>query len=112
MIRFAGQTLFRMSTRHKGSTLLNDPLPFDRLANDIPANGLKDTVSGLLQIEYLSKYKESIEELKEKVKYEGKIIGAHSRLFFSFPTARENSTEYYNIHYLLNTGSPRTTLTH
>ena len=102
-----------MSTfSHKGNVLLNDASPFDILITDIPPDGLKNEASGLLQIEYLSKYKGSIEELKKKVKYEGKIIGAHSRLFFSIPTARVNSTEYYNVHYLLDTGSPRITLTH
>ena len=112
MIRFAGQTLFRMSTfSHKGSILLNGPSPFDMSIPDISAEGLKDEVSDLLQIPYLSKYDKSIEELKEKVKYKGKIIGDQSRLFFSLPTARVNSTEYYNVHYILDTASPYTTLT-
>ena len=82
------------------------------MINDIPKNGLKEDVSGLLQIPYLSKYEKSIEELKQKVKYEGKIIRVHSRLFLSIPTARASSSEYFNVHYLLNTGSPYTTLTH
>lgn len=102
-----------MSTfRYNRNILVNDPSPFDILINDIPPNGLKDNVSGWLQIPYLSKYEKSIEELNVKVKYEGRIIGDHSRLFFSLPTARENSSEYYNVHYLLDTGSPYTTLTH
>jgi hypothetical protein len=90
----------------------NDPSPFDILTNDIPVDGLKQQVSTGLSIPYLSKYEGSKEELREKVKYRGKIIGDHSRLFFSIPTARENSQEYYYVHYLLNTGWPYTTLTH
>jgi hypothetical protein len=70
---------------------VNDPTPFDTLINDIPANGLHEDVSGFLKIPYLSKYKGSTEELRQKLKYKGKIIGDHSRLFFSIPTARENS---------------------
>lgn len=113
MMRFACQTLFRMSTfRHDRNIFVNDPSPFDTLAYDIPKNGLKDYVSGWLRIPYLSKYEGSIEELKEKAKYEGSIMGSHSRLFFSIPTAKYNSSEYYNVHYLLDTSSPYTTLTH
>lgn len=113
MIRFACQTLFRMSTfKYNRNILVNDPSSFDILINDIPPNGLKNDVSSWLQIPYLSKYEKSIEELKEKVKYEGVIIGDHSRLFFSIPTAMKNSSKYYNVHYLLDTASPYTTLTH
>lgn len=70
---------------------MNDPIPFDILINDIPADGLHKDVSDRLQIPYLSKCKESLEELSQKVRYKGAIIGDHSRLFFSIPTARENS---------------------
>lgn len=91
---------------------MNDPIPFDILINDIPADGLHKDVSDRLQIPYLSKYKEIQEELSQKLQYKGVIIGDHSRLFFSIPTARVNSQEYYNVHYLFDTGSPYTTLTH
>jgi hypothetical protein len=70
---------------------VNDPTPFDTLINDIPPNGLQKDVSGILKIDYLSKYEGGKEQLRQKVKYHGKIIGDHSRLFFSIPTARENS---------------------
>ena len=57
MIRFACRTIFRMSTfRHSEDILVHDPPPFDRMPYDIPPNGLKENVSGLLQIPYLSKY--------------------------------------------------------
>lgn len=113
MIRFAGQALFRMSTfRHDRNIFVNDPSSFDILINDIPKSGLKHDVSGWLHIPYLSKYEGSIEKLKEKAQYEGSIIGSNWRLFFSIPTAKQNSSEYYNVHYLLDTGSPYTTLTH
>ena len=75
----------------RGSILVIDPTPFDILMNDIPANGLHEDVSIALSIPYLSKYKGSKEELSRKLKYEGKIIGDHSRLFFSIPTAGVNS---------------------
>jgi hypothetical protein len=71
--------------------LVNDPIPFDISINDIPSKGLHNDVSDSLQIPYLSKYEGGNEQLREKVKYQGKIIGDHSRLFFSIPTARENS---------------------
>ncbi len=64
---------------------------FDILNNDIPADGLHKDVSDGLQIPYLSKYKESQEELSQNLQYKGAIIGDHSRLFFSIPTARGNS---------------------
>jgi hypothetical protein len=51
-------------------------------------------------------------EAHPNIIYQGKIIGDHSRLFFSIPTARANSLEYFNIHYLLDTGCPYSTLTH
>ncbi len=70
---------------------MNDPAPFDILINDIPPDGLHNHVSGLLKVPYLSKYQGNKEELSQKFKYEGKIIGDHSRLFFSIPTARANS---------------------
>ena len=70
---------------------MNDPSPFDILINDIPANGLHEDVSVYLQIPYLSKYKGSTEELGRELKYKGSIIGDHSRLFFSIPTAQLNS---------------------
>lgn len=70
---------------------MNDPSPFDILVNDIPPNGLHKDVSGLLKIPYLSKYEGNKEELSRKFKYQGRIIGDHSRLFFSIPTARANS---------------------
>lgn len=70
---------------------MNDPTPFDILINDIPANGLHKDVSDGLSIPYLSKYEGGKEELSQKFKYEGVIIGDHSRLFFSIPTARANS---------------------
>ena len=68
---------------------MNDPMPFDILINDISLNGLHKDVSVALKIPYLSKCEESIEEIRRKNKYEGAIIGDHSRLFFSIPTARE-----------------------
>ena len=34
-----------------------------------------------------------------------------SRLFVSIPTKHPNTDKYYNIHYLVDTGSPITTLT-
>lgn len=70
---------------------MNDPTPFDALINEIPANGLHKDVSDILNIPYLSKYKGNKEELRRKFKYKGAIIGDHSRLFFSIPTARVNS---------------------
>ena len=82
------------------------------LINDIPANGLHEDVSAKIQIPYLSKYQGKTEELGRELKYKGSIIGDHSRLFFSIPTARLDSQEYYYVHYLLDTGSPYTTLTH
>lgn len=70
---------------------MNDPIPFDILINDIPPNGLHKDVSEELQIPYLSEYKGSKEELSQKRQYKGAIIGDHLRIFFSIPTARENS---------------------
>ena len=70
---------------------MNDPAPFDILIDDIPSNGLHEIVSTKLQIPYLSKYKESNEEIYQKLKYQGAIVGDHSRLFFSIPTAKLNS---------------------
>lgn len=70
---------------------MNDPAPFDILINDIPADGLHKVVSERLKIPYLSKCKESQKELSQKLKYTGAIIGDHSRIFFSIPTARVNS---------------------
>ena len=70
---------------------MNDPSPFDILANDIPVDGLHNDVSGILKIPYLSKYEGSKEGLSRKFKYEGGIIGDRSRLLFSIPTARANS---------------------
>ena len=63
---------------------MNDATPFDMLMNDILLDGLHKNVSGLLQIPYLSKYEGSKEELCRKFKYQGKIIGDHSRLFPQF----------------------------
>ncbi len=66
-----------MSTlKNDRNILVFDPSPFDNLINDIPYNGLKENVSALLQIPYLSKY--------EKKKH----LGAEKRL-----NANEKSLE-------------------
>ena len=61
----------------------------DILNNDIPANGLHKNVSDGLKIPYLSNYKESQEELIQKLQYKGAIIGDHSRFFFQFQLHEE-----------------------
>ena len=43
--------------------------------------------------------------------HEGVIMGVYLRLFVSIPTKHHNSNKYFNVHYLLDTGSPITTLT-
>ena len=43
--------------------------------------------------------------------YKGIKVGHLPRLFISIPTKFYESDKYYNVHYLLNTGSPITTLT-
>lgn len=66
---------------------MNDPLPFDILINDIPPKGLEGYVSLKLKTAYLSKYEGSQEKLLKMRKYQGAMIGDHSRIFFSIPTA-------------------------
>ena len=43
--------------------------------------------------------------------YDGIIVGLNYRLFVTVPTKHFALNKYYNVHYLLNTGSPITTLT-
>lgn len=40
------------------------------------------------------------------------MIGNLHRLFVSIPTAHPQINKFINVHFLLNTGSPHTTLTH
>lgn len=47
----------------------------------------------------------------KKTEYKGAIMGAYFRLFVSIPTKHPPTNQYYNVHYLLDTGSPITTLT-
>lgn len=91
---------------------MKDPSPFDVHINDIPTDGLHKDVSFSLNIPYLSRYEGNIQDISRKLKYSGVIIGDHSRFFVSIPTAKKDSDEYYYVHYLLDTGSPITTLTH
>ena len=58
---------------------------------DIPLDGLRKNVSAKIGIPYLSKYEGDKQELSQKSLYNGVIMGNLSRLFFSIPTARENS---------------------
>lgn len=48
--------------------------------------------------------------MKETV-YKVVIMGRMLRLFVSIPTKHPKVNRYYNVHYLLNAGSPITTLT-
>lgn len=38
-------------------------------------------------------------------------MGQMNRLFLSIPTKHPNINKFYNVHFLLDTGSPVTTLT-
>lgn len=39
-------------------------------------------------------------------------MGGSYRMFLTIPTSHPNLREYFYVHYLLDTGSPITTLTH
>jgi hypothetical protein len=68
----------------------------------------------------LSEYKGSQEELLQKRKYHGPIVGNNFRVFFSIPTAlydiptssASTTPRFYNVHYLFDTSSPLSTLTY
>ena len=47
-----------------------------------------------------------------QMQYNGAIIGAIHRIFFTIPTRHPKMRKYTNVHYLLDTGSSITTLTH
>ena len=44
--------------------------------------------------------------------YQGVIIGRMRRLFLTIPTKHPKINKFYNVHFLLDTGSPVTTLTY
>lgn len=76
-------------------------------------------MSKRLGIPYLSEYNGTYEDLLKIHEYVGPIIGTYYKLFFSIPTALKipNSSEtkapkFFYVHYLLNTGSPISTLTY
>jgi hypothetical protein len=88
-----------------------DPDPMDMQVYDFPEECLEKDVSPLLKVDYLSICEKSPKEILKKKVYRGIIIGLMSRLFVSIPTKHRNADKYYNIHYLVDTGSPITTLT-
>lgn len=71
--------------------MVHDAIPFEIMPYDIPPDGLRKDVSAMIGIPYLSKYKGDKQELSQKSIYNGVIMGNLSRLFFSIPTAKENS---------------------
>src|SRR6266498_4020162 len=74
---------------------------YDILLTDVNSTDIHEEISKKLNIEYLSNsYSAELEEVN------GIIFGLNYRIFLSLPVKVKKETK--NIHFLLDTGSPRT----
>jgi hypothetical protein len=85
--------------------------PMDLSFYDFPEKCLDKDVSYRIKKKYLSLSKQTEEEILKQTVYKGVIMGRYPRLFVSIPTKHPIVNKYYNVHYLIDTGSPITTLT-
>jgi hypothetical protein len=88
-----------------------DGFPMDILDNNIPEECLDRDVSPRLGKQYLSGAIESLSQIENEKIYRGAIMGRSRRLFISIPTSHPKTKKYVNMHFLLHTASPITTLT-
>ena len=73
---------------------------------------LKGVISKLLEKKYLEVCEKSHEEIINQTKFNGIIYGDGFRMFMAIPTRPSGHYPYLYVHYLLDSGSPFTTLTH
>ena len=93
------------------------PIDFsDVLTSDLKSGDLHSSISCRLNKKYLSVCEESVDEILSTTKYHGIIYG-QTRWFISIPTRpyedkEENEKKYKYVHFLVNSGSHITRLTH
>jgi hypothetical protein len=71
---------------------MHDPCPFERWINDIPPKEIHQEVSGLLEIQYLSKYEESLDELERKRQSKEPLLETCID-FFKIPTSVNRNSQ-------------------
>ena len=94
------------------SVLLQDRHYSDVLLDDVTEKLLHQEVSNILRVKYLSENEDSADEIKSKREYKGAVIGLFNRLFVSIPTSLPGRDKFINIIYLIDTGAPKSYLTH